>query len=86
MEIIMYGSHLCQDVIYAITKLKDKDVAIDYRNISADFGALKEFMHYRETDPMFAPVKKDNSLGIPFMILPDGTKTFDFRDVLKKIK
>lgn len=86
MKIIMYGSHLCQDVIYALTKLKDQDVTIELRNITSNFGYLKEFMHYRETDPMFKGTKERDELGIPFMIMEDGTKTFDFKDVLKKLK
>ncbi|MFI3227259.1 MAG: glutaredoxin [Clostridia bacterium] len=85
MKVIMYGSHLCQDVIFALVKLKEHNVSIEFRNISTNFSELKEFMDYRETLELFDEVKKNNMLGIPFFILKDGTKTFDYKEILAKI-
>ena len=83
MKLTLYGSHLCQDTLYAICKLKDRNVEIDFKNISVDFSALKDFMKIRESDPVYEPVKKNGGLGMPLMILEDGTKTLDLEEVLK---
>ena len=83
MKLTLFGSHLCQDTLYAICKLKDRNVEIDFRNISVDFSALKDFMIIRESDPVYEPVKKSGGLGMPLMILEDGTKTLDLEEVLK---
>lgn len=82
-NVTMYGSHLCQDTMYALMQLKSRGVAVDFRNFSVDFGALIEFMKYREEDPMFDAVKKRGSVGMPFFILEDGTKTFDWEDAVR---
>lgn len=86
MKITMYGSHLCQNVIYGISKLKDYDVEIDFRNISSDFKALKEFMAYRESDEIFNYAKENDKIGIPFFIYENGEKTFDFKEIIEKIQ
>lgn len=85
MEVIMYGSHLCQDVLFAVYKLKEQGVQIDFRNISVDFSALKEFMNFRENYEIFTEIKQNNKLGIPFFVLNDGNYTFDFNEIIEKI-
>lgn len=85
MKITMYGSHLCQDVIYALAKIKDYDVEITFKNISVDFSALKEFMKIRENSDLFDEIKRDDKLGIPFFILEDNTQTFNFKEIIEKL-
>ncbi len=85
MKLIVIGSHLCQHTWYALMKLKENQVTVDFRNISTDFAALKEFMRMREQEELFTPVKEQNKLGIPFFILEDGTKTVDLQKVIEKI-
>ena len=41
MKLILIGSHLCQDTLYALNKLKDYKVEIDFQDISSSFPALK---------------------------------------------
>ena len=87
-KLTMLGSHLCQDCIYAIAKLKDEfdGMHIEFRNISTDFSALKDFMRLRESEPMFAAPKEANQLGIPFFQLEDGTQTFSLQEFIEKLK
>ena len=83
MSVTVYGSHLCPDTLFALNKLKENNVDLDFKNISIDFGALKEFMAIRESDPMYVEVKKNNGLGIPLLICENGEKTFNVLDVVK---
>lgn len=45
MKLILIGSHLCQDTLYALNKLKDYKVEIDFQDISSSFPALKLFLN-----------------------------------------
>ncbi|MCD8369216.1 MAG: glutaredoxin [Clostridiales bacterium] len=84
MKVKVTGSNLCQDTLYAIIKLKEKDVQVDFQNISVDFGALKAFMKIRESSSLYDQVKENDGLGIPLFELEDGTQTLDLQEVLAK--
>ena len=85
MKLILIGSHLCQDTLYALNKLKDYKVEIDFQDISSSFPALKLFLNKREHDQKYVPVKENGGIGIPFMIFEDGTETFTLDEALKKV-
>ena len=84
MKIRLLGSHLCQDTLYALMKLKDKNVTVEFGNISTNFPVLKEFMNMREQDPVFCRIKEQGGLGMPLFILEDGTKSLSLSDVLAR--
>ena len=86
LEIRLMGSHLCQDTLYALMKLKDQGVKIEFCNISTNFPALKEFMTLRETDPIFEPVKERGGLGMPLFVLKDGIRTLSLEQVLDQAR
>lgn len=70
----VYGSHLCEDTQKALKELKD----VEFRNISEDLSALKEFLVIRDNSPLYDEVKKNGGIGIPVFVLDDGTVTFDY--------
>lgn len=77
MKIIMYGAPICGDCVIAKERLLAKeDVILDYRNIIESTSVMKEFLSYRDNEPMFDDVKANGKIGIPFFLLEDGTKTF----------
>lgn len=81
MKIVMYGAGICPDCVRAEEQLiGHKDVQLDYRKITKDTKTLKEFLSYRDHEPMFAAIIEKGQIGIPFFILEDGTKTFDIYD------
>lgn len=83
MKITMYGAPICEDCVNdKEVLLKSNDIELDYRNIIKDTDTLKEFLSYRDHDPLFEPVTKSGKIGIPFYILEDGTKTFDIYDYI----
>lgn len=83
MKIKVLGSHLCQDTLYALMKLKDRKVTVEFNNISTNFSVLKEFIRIRETDPVFIGVKERGGLGIPLFVLEDGTRSLSLDEILK---
>lgn len=81
MKIIVIGSHLCPDTIYALCKLKENNVDFDFKDISSSFPALKEYLNIRETNPIYEEVKNKGELGIP-CFLKDEKVTLNLDDVL----
>lgn len=83
MKVIMYGSGICSDCVEAKTKLAAySDIELDYKNITETTVTLKEFLAYRDHEPMFASVIEAGKIGIPFFILEDGSKTFEISDFI----
>ncbi|MDO5293561.1 MAG: glutaredoxin [bacterium] len=81
MKITMYGAAICPDCVVAKQQLSLKnDVEVEYKDITSATAILKEFLKFRDSEPMFEPIKADGKIGIPFFILEDGTKTFDIEN------
>lgn len=85
MKLTLIGSHLCQDTLYALNKLKDCGAEIDFQDISSSFPALKLFLNTREHNEKYEAVKRNDGIGIPFMIFEDGTETFSLEEAVKKV-
>lgn len=86
MKVTVIGSHLCEDTRNTLEILKGKDVEVEFFNLSEDLSALKKYLHYRETENMYEEIRKNGGIGIPLLVLEDGTKTFDVNEVLKKLE
>ena len=41
MNVSVIGSHLCPDTLYALNRLSEARVEIDFRNLSASLSDLK---------------------------------------------
>lgn len=84
MKITMYGGEFCINCREAKELLKDaKNIELNIKDITTTTGLMKEFLDFRDHEPMFEEVKAQGRIGIPFFILEDGTKTFDIYEVLK---
>ena len=71
------------DTLYALNKLTEAGIEMDFKNLSASLPDLKVYLGLRDTEPMYEKVKAGGGIGIPCFILEDGTKTMDLKDVLK---
>ena len=80
----MIGSHLCQDTLWSLMKLKDAGVEVDFKDISSDFSALKAFLAARDTDPLYEKVKACGGIGIPYFVFEDGATSLNLQDVLNR--
>ena len=85
MKVVMIGSHLCEDTLYALCKLKEKNAEFEFKDLSASLPDLKAYLALRETEPQYEEVRKNGGIGIPFFELEDGTKTLDLDEVLAKL-
>lgn len=89
LKLTIVGSHLCQDTMYAIYKIKDHikndRIKVVFNNISTNFPVLKAFLKNRENNPIYDLVKANDKIGIPYFIFEDGTETLDLDEVLEKI-
>lgn len=69
MKVIMYGTHLCKDTLYAIYKLEDKGADLEFRNISASLTEMKAFLKIRDEEALFDGPKKEGKIGVPYLNL-----------------
>lgn len=77
-KVIMYGSSICGDCVNSKVILeRESNIQLEYRDITESTSILKEFLAYRDHEPMFQSIREQGKIGIPFFILEDGTKTLD---------
>lgn len=85
MKVKVIGSHLCPDTLYALCKLSEKHVDMEFKNLSASLPDLKEYLAVRDTNPLYGAVKAGGGIGIPFFVLEDGSTTLNLEEVLAKL-
>ena len=84
MNVIMYGMNICPDCTEAIEILKDySDIKLDYREFTQATSNLKEFLKYRDTNPIFDDVKIAGNIGIPLFVREDGYLTFNVQELIE---
>lgn len=81
---IVYGSHLCPDTLYALNKLVEKNLAFQYLDISASIADLKAFLKIRDSAEEYRRIREENGLGVPCFQLDDGNITLDLNAALSK--
>lgn len=85
MKVKVIGSHLCPDTLYALCKLSEKHVDLEFKNLSASLPDLKEYLAARDSDPLYEAVKAGGGIGIPYFVMEDGSTTLDLDEVLAKL-
>ncbi|WP_312106196.1 hypothetical protein [Lachnoclostridium sp.] len=87
MNVIMYGMNICPDCTGALEVLKGHaDITIEYREFTQVTTHLKEFLKYRDTNPLFDKVRVDGNIGIPLFVMEDCSLTFDVNEVINRKK
>ena len=76
---IVYGSKQCPDTMACLSALSTAGTPHEFRDI-ADLSALKEFLKYRDTLPLFDRVKDNGGVGIPFIVQDDEKCTFEWTE------
>lgn len=78
----IYGSMLCKDCVQCRQELDAAGVSYAYFDFSEDLKNLKEFLHIRDTEPLFAEAKQEGYIGIPCILREDGSLTLDWQEFL----
>ena len=69
-------------------KVYGSEICVDCRNflaIQKARGFECEFLHLRDTEPVFQSVREHSGIGIPLFINEDGRMTFDIDEALSWI-
>jgi len=79
----IYGSMLCKDCVQCRKDLDAAGISYAYHDFSEDLSALKIFLSLRDTDPSFAQVRRQGSIGIPCIVLENGSILLDWSELIK---
>ena len=78
----IYGSMQCPDCVQCRKDLDQASVAYEYLDFADSLLHLKEFLRYRDSEPVFEAVKAAGSIGIPCILREDGTVTLDWTEFM----
>ena len=78
----IYGSMLCKDCVACCAALDAAGVGYTFLSITDELQNLKDFLRLRDGNPLFDDVRAAGSIGIPYLVLEDGTATFDWEALL----
>lgn len=81
--ITIYGTILCPDCVEIKKIYAEKHIPFEFYDFNACTENLKNFLKIRDTNPLFDDVKKEGRLGIPCIVLGNGTVTLDMKDAWK---
>lgn len=84
MKVTVLGSHLCPDTLYALCKLRERNIEVDFKDLSSSLGALKKYISYRQSLDIYKEIREAGGIGIPLLTLEDGTQTLSLDEVLNK--
>ena len=74
MSTLFVGYPRCSTSRKAEKWMKDHGFAYDFRDIG-ELPVLKEFLHYRDSEAVFAPVRASGGIGIPLIVGDNGSLT-----------
>ena len=74
----IYGSMMCPDCVECRKDLDEAGVEYTYLDFAKDLRNLKAFLALRDTDPAFAQVREEGRIGIPCILVEDGTVSLDW--------
>ena len=76
----VYGSDICIDCRNYKAIQKNRGFAAEYIDITENTQNLREFLHFRDNEPIFEQVRYCGGIGIPLFVREDGLKTFDINE------
>lgn len=78
----IYGSMLCPDCVKCREDLDKAGVTYEYLDFAENLRNLKEFLKFRDENPIFADIRKEGRIGIPCIVRQDGSITLDWEEVM----
>lgn len=77
-----YGTLLCKDCVALKNGLDAKKIPYEFLEFEKDLSNLKEFLKLRDGNPLFDEVRKAGGIGIPLVVLEDGSLTLDYEKIM----
>ena len=78
----IFGSMLCPDCVRCREDLDKAGVEYQYLDFAEDLRSLKEFLKLRDKDPVYTSVREAGAIGVPTILLPDGSVTLTWEQFL----
>ena len=78
----IYGSKLCPDCVQCLKELDASGISYEYLDFADNLKNLKEFLALRDADAVFSEVRSQGCIGIPAIVLPDGTVCLSWDNLL----
>ena len=82
----VFGSPLCPHCVSCKEFLEKNNVAFEYIDITGSIRALKQFLALRDHSSAYDDAKREGYIGIPTLVLEDGSICFDYEEWLKEEK
>ena len=80
----VYGSPLCPHCRACKAAFDAEGIAYEFVDITGSMANLKEFLKIRDTNSLYDAVKEAGGVGIPTLVLEDGTITLDYESMLNE--
>lgn len=79
----IYGTRLCKDCVNCLKDLDASSVSYEYLDFSDDISHLKEFLILRDREAVFEEVRQEGRIGVPCILLEDGSVTLSWETWIK---
>lgn len=80
----VYGSKMCPDCKACEYNFDKYGIPYEFIDINANLKNLKQFLIYRDSEPVFDHLKAIHDIGIPACIDEDGTVFTDWEGYLRE--
>lgn len=67
----VYGSYICIDCRETRDYFEQENIPFEFVDITLNTANLKEFLRLRDSREIFAEVRKEGAIGIPYFVLED---------------
>lgn len=81
----VYGANICIDCRNYKALRESRGFADTYIDITESTANLREFLAFRDSNPIFDPVREHGGIGIPLFVREDGTATLELDEALSWI-
>lgn len=83
---IFYGMDDCSGCQAAKAAFAEAGVKYEFRAIGERVTWMKEFLAYRDHEPMFEEIRKEGRIGIPFFVTDKGELSHDVEKMIAEAK
>ena len=89
-KVQLVGAWLCPDCRIAVEQAKAEGMEFEFHDMLENLQDMRLYLKIRESHPeVYDDLRKDNKVGIPVFVLPDGSITVDTEEglaALRKLK